>query len=66
MQFCICETRGTEIQGREVKVRQICVKSEVQTLRTESGVDLKSDSGSLFKSSYFPESAMATMGEWRD
>ena len=34
-------------QGHEVKVCQFCVKSEVQTLRTESSVDFKSDSGSL-------------------
>ena len=34
-------------QGREVKVRQFHVKSEIQTLRTESGVDFKSDSGFL-------------------
>ena len=29
------------------KVHQFCVKSEVQKLRTERGVDFKSDSGSL-------------------
>ena len=39
MQFCIRKTRGTEILGREVKVCRFHVKSEVQTLRTESGVD---------------------------
>ena len=44
---CIRKTRDTEIQGCEVKVRQFCVKSEVQTLRTESGVDFKNDSGFL-------------------
>ena len=32
-------------QGREVKVQQFHVKSEVQTFRTESSVDFKSDSG---------------------
>ena len=47
MQFCIHKTCGTEIQGREVKVRQFRVKSEVQTLRIESSVNFKSDSGSL-------------------
>ena len=47
MQFCIHKTRDTEIQGCDLKVRQFRVKSEVQTLRTESGVDFKSDSGSL-------------------
>ena len=43
----IHKTRGTEIQGHEVKVHQFRVKCEGQTLRTESGVDFKSDSGSL-------------------
>ena len=43
----IRKTRGTEFQGREVRVRQLCVKREVQTLKTESGMDFKSDSGSL-------------------
>ena len=47
MQFCIRKTRDTEIHGREVKVHQFRVKSEVETLRTESGMDFKSDSGSL-------------------
>ena len=47
MQFCIRKTRDAEIQGCEVEVRQFHAKSEVQTLRTESGVDFISDSGSL-------------------
>ena len=47
MQFCIRKTCGTEMQGCEIKVHQFCVKSKVQTLKTESGVDFKSDSGSL-------------------
>ena len=38
---------NTEIQVHEVKVCQFRVKSEVQTLRTESGMDFKSDPGSL-------------------
>ena len=42
VQFCIRKTRDT--LGREFKVRQFRAKSEVQTLRTESGVDFKSDS----------------------
>ena len=42
-----CEIADVKIQGREVKVCQCCEKSEVQTLRTESGVEFKSDAGSL-------------------
>ena len=47
MQFCILKTLETEIQGCEVKGRQFLIKSEVQTLRTESSMDIKSDSGSF-------------------
>ena len=57
--ICIC---GTEIQGCEIKVHQFHVKSEIQTLRTESGVDLKLTQVSIC--SIF--SSMATTGEWRD
>ena len=54
-------------QGREVEVCQFHVKSEVQTLRTKSGVGFKSDSGSLdLSATYLQKSAMATTGEWRD
>ena len=61
------QTRDTKIQGCEVKVRQLRVKSAVQTLRTESGVDFTSDSGSLgLYLQHFRESAMATTEECRD
>ena len=42
----IADAQNTS-QGREVKVHQFHVESEIQTLRTDSGVDFESDSGSL-------------------
>ena len=48
-------------QGREDKVRQFHVKSEIQTLRIGSDVFFRS-----LSATYFPESAMASTREWRD
>ena len=47
-------------------MRLFRVKSEIQTLRTESCIDFKSDSGSLGLYLHIFSMATTYTGEWRD